>query len=346
MEDFPYYEFETEWHDSGLVDCQYGNPGPDGCELDYKSITGKGVEDLNAKQVLGLITAAFRNDNFVEGIIMNYLRSGVMGKWLKRLKDIDTEKCSQQITEVELKRINMIGIHTHYVRISDEEASFSTHDEFGDEIGWSTDQKEKITSIRHALDKLHLEYWRMAYPQHFNNHFIKDGEQWILTFQYNDGSVMEINGEETYPENWDDLLSFFDFDRYRQDKTEREESNEEDPVNSENSQTSVVIVSPDFEKLKSEVEKLRTELSMLVLERDELVLVECKNIEMAYMLSVGALEYKAYEIQCAIRRLKRKAELIQAKKTAKRKWIRQKSIHFWISNFPNIRRNWRNWSTR
>ena len=320
MEDFHYGEFETEWHDSGLVDCQYGETlDKMGVELSYKSITGKDVEDLNAKQVLGLITAAFRNDNFVEGIIMNYLRSGVMGKWLKRLKDIDTEKCSHQITEVELKRINMMGIHTHYVRISDEEASFSTHDEFGDEIGWSTDQKEKITSIRHALDKLHLEYWRMAYPQHFNNHFIKDGEQWILTFQYNDGSVMEINGEETYPENWDDLLSFFDFDRYRQDKTEREESNEEDPVNSENSQTSVVIVSPDFEKLKSEVEKLRTELSMLVLERDELVLVECKNIEMAYMLTIGGLEYKAYEIQCAIRRLKRKAELIQAKKNRQEK---------------------------
>jgi hypothetical protein len=215
----------------------------------------------------------------------------------------------------------MIGIHTHYVRISDEEASFSTHDEFGDEIGWSTDQKEKITSIRHALDKLHLEYWRVAYPQHFNNHFIKDGEQWILTFQYNDGSVMEINGEETYPENWDDLLSFFDFDRYWQDKTEREESNEEDPVNSENSQTSVVIVSPDFEKLKSEVEKLRTELSMLVLERDELIFVECKNIEMAYMLSIGCLEYQAYEIECAIRRLKRKAELIQAKKNRQEKVV-------------------------
>jgi hypothetical protein len=60
MEDFPYYEFETEWHDSGLVDCQYGETLDQmGVNLDYKSITGKGVEDLNAKQVLGLITAAF-----------------------------------------------------------------------------------------------------------------------------------------------------------------------------------------------------------------------------------------------------------------------------------------------
>lgn len=34
-----------------------------------------------------------------------------------------------------------------------------------------------------------------------------------------------------------------------------------------------VIVFPDFEKLKSEVEKMRTELSMLLLERDELQFV-------------------------------------------------------------------------
>ena len=39
-----------------------------------------------------------------------------------------------------------------------------------------------------------------------------------------------------------------------------------------------VIVFPDFEKLKNEVEKMRTELSMLLLERDELQFVICKNI--------------------------------------------------------------------
>lgn len=80
-----------------------------------------------------------------------------------------------------------------------------------------------------------------------------------------------------------------------------------------------IILYPEFEKLKEDVEKLRTELSMLLLERDELLYVECKNIEMAYMLSIGGLEYKAYEIECAILRLKRKAELIQAKKNRQEK---------------------------
>lgn len=73
-----------------------------------------------------------------------------------------------------------------------------------------------------------------------------------------------------------------------------------------------VIVFPDFEKLKSEVEKMRTELSMLLLERDELQFVICKNIETEYMLKLGSIEYKAYEAQCAALRLKRKIELIRS----------------------------------
>lgn len=85
--------------------------------------------------------------------------------------------------------------------------------------------------------------------------------------------------------------------------------------------TGNVIVFPDFEKLKNEVERMRTELSMLLLERDELQFVICKNIETEYMLKLGSIEYKAYEAQCAVLRLKRKIELIQAKKNRQEKVI-------------------------
>lgn len=92
-------------------------------------------------------------------------------------------------------------------------------------------------------------------------------------------------------------------------------------IDAQASSSADVIAFPDFEKLKSEVEKLRTELSMLLLERDELQFVICKNIETAYMLSLGGIEYKAYEAQCAALRLKRKIELIQAKKNWQEKVI-------------------------
>jgi len=86
----------------------------------------------------------------------------------------------------------------------------------------------------------------------------------------------------------------------------------------------LVVLHPDFAKLQAEVTKLRTELSMLVLERDDLLLQECKNIEMAYMLSIGALEYRVYEAECAALRLKRKAELIQAQQNRQEKVVLSK----------------------
>ena len=73
-----------------------------------------------------------------------------------------------------------------------------------------------------------------------------------------------------------------------------------------------IIVLPEYESLKAETEKLRTELSMLLLERDELVFVICRNLETEYMLKLGGLEHQLYAKQCEAQRLKRKAELIQA----------------------------------
>ena len=86
-------------------------------------------------------------------------------------------------------------------------------------------------------------------------------------------------------------------------------------------ESSNIILFPDFEELKKEVEKLKTEISMLLLERDELRLVVCKNIETAYMLALGSLEYKAYEWHCEVLRIKRKIDIVQAKKNRQEKIV-------------------------
>lgn len=89
----------------------------------------------------------------------------------------------------------------------------------------------------------------------------------------------------------------------------------------ENKDETTIIVFPEFITLKAEIEKLRTEISMLLLERDELRLVICKNIETAYMLALGSLEYKAFELHCEFLRLKRKIDLVQAKKNRQEKVV-------------------------
>lgn len=66
-------------------------------------------------------------------------------------------------------------------------------------------------------------------------------------------------------------------------------------------------------ELKGDIKALREELVRLVEERDNLIYTTCPNIKMKYMIEVGYLEYKLYELSLKYQRLKRKKELIQAK---------------------------------
>jgi len=91
---------------------------------------------------------------------------------------------------------------------------------------------------------------------------------------------------------------------------------------SKNSENDFSLIEfPDVLNLKTDVENLRKDSLEKFLERDELVYVICKNIEMKYMVLLGNLEYKAYQLECNLLRLKRKVELIQQKKN------RQEPIH-------------------
>ena len=100
-----------------------------------------------------------------------------------------------------------------------------------------------------------------------------------------------------------------------------------------------VDISLDFQKLKDEIKDLREELSKIFFERDELLFVICKNIEAAYLLSFGALEYKAYEIGVAIRRLKRKLEMIQARKNKQEKIIEDEIEKYLDAEFALYQEN-------
>lgn len=74
-----------------------------------------------------------------------------------------------------------------------------------------------------------------------------------------------------------------------------------------------IIISPEYLKLIEEIEKLKENIVSLYEERDELAYHICRNIETDYMSKIGILEYKLFEWQCKILRLKRKIELYQRK---------------------------------
>ena len=58
-----------------------------------------------------------------------------------------------------------------------------------------------------------------------------------------------------------------------------------------------IIIFPEFDKIKNEIERLRIELSMLLLERDELQFVICRNIEAKYTLEILDQEFASYQKQ-------------------------------------------------
>lgn len=69
---------------------------------------------------------------------------------------------------------------------------------------------------------------------------------------------------------------------------------------------------PEEEALREEIARLRASLTALLLQKDDLLLIQCRRIETAYLRRFGALELKLHEAWCACLRAKKKAKLIRA----------------------------------
>ena len=68
----------------------------------------------------------------------------------------------------------------------------------------------------------------------------------------------------------------------------------------------------DEKMLLAEIQALREALTSLLIERDRLIHVECKEIEAAYLHEFGALNAEIYEADGELRYLRRKLEMLQA----------------------------------
>lgn len=76
---------------------------------------------------------------------------------------------------------------------------------------------------------------------------------------------------------------------------------------------------PKDEDKKEKIRNLKKTLEELVLEKDNLIYIVCENIKTEYMLTFGSLEYRLYKAFCKYMRLRRKKEMIQAKKNREEK---------------------------
>lgn len=60
-----------------------------GIEWGKESMQNADVSQMDGKVVMALILGAVRADRFCEGVLLSFFRSGVIKKWLLRLKEID-----------------------------------------------------------------------------------------------------------------------------------------------------------------------------------------------------------------------------------------------------------------
>ena len=63
-----------------------------GLKWDYQVLFDADVSRMDAQCVLAMLMGAVRAERFCEGILLDFLKSGAIHKWLKRLKEIDGDE--------------------------------------------------------------------------------------------------------------------------------------------------------------------------------------------------------------------------------------------------------------
>jgi hypothetical protein len=72
-----------------------------------------------------------------------------------------------------------------------------------------------------------------------------------------------------------------------------------------------LIIHPEYSNLRNKLETLKIIITEKIAKKDYLIFHECKHIETVYMLKLGHLEFKIFEIKLNIRKIKREIQLIQ-----------------------------------
>ena len=91
---------------------------------------------------------------------------------------------------------------------------------------WDDDNEELFTkdTFIHALKELHIGEWRIRYSTDRFGYIICDGTQWELVFEYkNDHKPVRINGDNSYPYNFDKFQTLLGIDESGDDEDEDED---------------------------------------------------------------------------------------------------------------------------
>jgi hypothetical protein len=262
------------------------------------------LDKLDNKTVLDILYSTVSTDYLSDDELPENLKKGLTGLCLRRLKDADWLINHRRIHEFFFEAIDQNqGLSSILIKFYDDGATltvsrFKTTGSI--ELSHELSKDKAITLQRH-LWGLHIEYWNPWFLENTSAPFKK----FKLAVAYSDGYLQDYSGGAVVPENYDKLEKIFSY-------ADSLASQGESQFPEEGAQEDAGIIQfPPFEKLMEEKRRLEEEIVSLYAERSELVYVECRHIESLYMIEVGGIEYKIYELRTRLRRLKRKTALVQ-----------------------------------
>ena len=183
-------------------------------------------DSLNEDQILTLLLDAVRTHKMDKHHFIEMIRDGSLLKLLKKLKSLDSKNLPKTVEEVYFKMGGYFnGTEVHHIQFENDSALIT-------KTLWQEPPVEKHYSSEEAkqlLDhfkKLHLENWKNEYV----DSSILDGTNWKLAVKYKENRGTIWSGLNSYPPEWDDLLTIFGIVPDR-DEEDIDDENTDDVIN-------------------------------------------------------------------------------------------------------------------
>ncbi len=175
-----------------------------GLDWNNEKIRNANLDFLDSISILALIMGSIRAERFCDGALLVFFKDGFIMKLLKRLKDIDDSDVNAQIDEIYFEIGGFQGYDSYHIICNSNRAVIITNPwcEAPFEKQYSS---QELAKLLEDFKMLHVEYWNSEYI----DNCICDGTQWQLVVKYNGQHGIVWEGSNAYPNNWDDLLSFF-----------------------------------------------------------------------------------------------------------------------------------------
>lgn len=170
-------------------------------------------DELNEDQILTLLLDAVRAHKRDKHYLTEMIKDGSLLKLLKKLKTLESKNLLKTVEEVYLAMGGYFGgTEVHRIKFEGDSTLLTTTlwQELPIEKQYSSEGAEALLD---QFKKLHLEYWK---KEHVDTSIL-DGTHWELAVKYKENRGTVWSGLNAYPTEWDDLLTIFGIDFYREE---------------------------------------------------------------------------------------------------------------------------------